>query len=100
MNNNSATEIVHKLAEDGHIKLDFDLETPEQRKMLVEQILENTPPEKLTKVYLTKMADYIIDAFKEDIKEKKILTKERIKYIKREREVSLEGLSASFESKF
>lgn len=100
MKNNETTEIVKKLAEDGHIKFDFDLETPEQRKQLVEQIIENTPPEKLTKVYLTKMADFIIDAFKQDIKEKKILTKSRINYIKKEREVSLEGLSASFENKF
>ena len=86
--------------EDDHIKLDYTLETPEERSALVQKVIDSTPPEKLTKKYLEAMADYIILAFKKDIKEKKILTKSRLNNTIRVRETSLEGLSASFESKF
>ena len=85
--------------EDDHIKLDYTLETPEERSALVQKVIDSTPPEKLTKKYLEAMADYIILAFKKDIKEKKILTKSRLNNTIRVRETSLEGLSASFESK-
>lgn len=62
-------------AEDGHIKLDYTLKTPEKRSELVEIIIENTPPEKLTKKYLTAMADYIIEACEKEIGEHKIIKK-------------------------
>ena len=86
--------------EDDHIKLDYTLETPEERKELVEKVIAATPPEKLTNKYLEAMADYILLACKNEIKEKKILTKNRLQYIYKEREVSLEGLSTSFQNKY
>ena len=89
-----------QIAEDGHIKLDFTLETPEERNELVKLIIAETPPEKLTRTYLKAMADYIILAFKQDIKDHKIMTKSRLNNTIRERETSLEGLSASFENKY
>ena len=46
--------------EDDHIKLDYTLETPEERSALVQKVIDSTPPEKLTKKYLEAMADYII----------------------------------------
>ena len=41
--------------EDNHIKFDYTLETPEERSAHVQKIIDNTPPEKLTKYYLEKM---------------------------------------------
>lgn len=89
-----------QIAEDGHIKLDYTLETPEERNELVKVIIANTPPEKLTRTYLKAMADYIILAFKQDIQEHKIMTKSRLTNTVKIRETSLEGLSASFENKY
>lgn len=89
-----------QVAEDGHIKLDYTLETPEERNELVKVIINNTPPEKLTARYLKAMADYILLACKDEIKEKKILTKSRLQNTIRVREVSFEGLSTSFENKY
>ena len=85
---------------DDHIKFDYTLETPEERNELVKKIIENTPPEKLTKMYLEKMADYILLACKKEIKEHNIMTESRWKNTVKKREVSLEGLSASFENKY
>ena len=89
-----------QIAEDGHIKLDYTLETPEERSKLVELIISETPPEKLTKKYLTAMADYILLAAKDKIKSKEILTKSRLNNTIKVRETSLEGLSASFENRY
>jgi len=86
--------------EDNHIKFDYTLETPEERNELIKKIIENTPPDRLTKKYLTAMSDYILLACKSEIKERKIMTDSRLKNTVREREISLEGLSASFESKY
>jgi hypothetical protein len=88
-----------EIAEDGHIKLDYTLETPEERNELVKIVIANTPPEKLSRQYLKAMSDYILDACKEDIKQHKIITKNRLNSTIKVRETSLEGLSASFENK-
>lgn len=85
---------------DNHIKFDYTLETPEERSAHVQKIIDNTPPEKLTKYYLEKMSNYILDSCKKEIKEHKIMTESRWKNTVKQREVSLEGLSASFESKY
>ena len=45
----------------SYIKMDFSLETPDERNELVKKIIADTPPEKLTKKYIEKLADYIID---------------------------------------
>ena len=89
-----------QIAEDGHIKLDYTLETPEERNELVKVIIDNTPPEKLTAKYLKAMADYILLACDQEIKEHRIMTKSRLQNTIKVREVSFEGLSASFENKY
>ena len=38
--------------DDGHIKMDYSLETPEERVKKVEEIIAATPSEKLTSFYL------------------------------------------------
>ena len=43
-------------------KLDYTLESPEERKQLVELIINETPPEQLTNRYLEILADYMIFA--------------------------------------
>ena len=42
-----------------YIKMDFSLETPEERNELVKKIVEQTPPERLTPFYLEKLTQYI-----------------------------------------
>ena len=76
----------------GYIKMDFSLETPEERNKKVEEIIANTPPERLTPKYLEKLADYIIFAMdKQERKEKKILSDNRMVTVNK-RETSFEGL--------
>ena len=81
-----------------YIKMDFSLETPEERNELVKKIIAETPPERLTPKYLEKMADYIIFAMdKQERKEKKILTENRLVTVNR-RETSFEGLVSKLEN--
>lgn len=79
---------------EDYIKMDFSLETPEERSALVEKIIKETPPEKLTHKYLEKLADYIIDAMmdKQEKKNKEILTNNRMVTVNK-RETSFEGLA-------
>ena len=82
----------------GYIKMDFSLETPEKKKKKVEEIIANTPPERLTPKYLEKLADYIIFAMdKQERKEKKILTDNRMVTVNK-RETSFEGLVGKLEN--
>lgn len=81
-----------------HIKMDYDLPTAEERVKKVEEIIANTPPEKLTPYYLDKMAEYITEPItKEEKKEKLILTKNHMKNV-RSRETSFEGLVGKLEN--
>lgn len=88
-------------AEEGgksYIKMDFSLETPEQRVKKVEEIIANTPPERLTPKYLEKLADYIIFAMdKQERKQKKILTDNHMVTVN-QRETSFEGLVGKLEN--
>ena len=79
------------------IKLDYTLSSTEDRIALVNTILSQSSPEKLTNKYLEILADYIIlaDTKKEKKNENKILTRNRLKTIT-EHETSLEGLSTIF----
>lgn len=80
------------------IKLNYSLKTAEERKKLVDKIIESTPLEKLTSNYLEILSDYIVFAMtKEEKKEKKILTNNRLVTIKK-RETSFEGLSDKMEN--
>lgn len=83
---------------DGYIKMDFSLETPEERNELVKKIIIETPSERLTPRYLEKLADYIIFAMdKQERKEKKILTDNRMVTVNK-RETSFEGLIGRLEN--
>lgn len=94
-------EVQEEIAEEednGYIKMDFSLETPEERNALVQKIIEQTPPEKLTNKYLEKLADYIIFAMdKQERKQKKILTDNRMVTVNK-RETSFEGLAGKLEN--
>lgn len=85
--------------QDKHIKMDYSLETVEDRVEKLNEIIANTPPEKLTPKYLDRMADYLIDLTltKEEKKRKRIITpNHRITINKRE--MSFEGLANRLES--
>lgn len=78
--------------------LDYSLETAEERNELVKKIVEESPPERLTPYYLTILADYIIFAMdKEEKKEKKILTQNRLVTVNK-RETSYQGLAQKLEN--
>ena len=79
-------------------KLDYSLETPEERNELVKKIIDETPPEQLTNKYLEILTDYIIFAMdKEERKKKKILTDNRMVTVNK-RETSFQGLAAKLEN--
>ena len=81
-----------------YISMDFSLETPEERKAKVEEIISHTPPERLTPKYLEKLADYIVFAMdKQERKNKKIITDNRMVTINK-RETSFEGLVGKLEN--
>ena len=93
-------KVNNSLSAEDHIKFDYKLNTPEERVDLINEILKNTPSEKLTKKYLEKMADYLLLGYEKDKTVKKdgkdkILSENRKNYIY-EREISLEGLAYSF----
>jgi hypothetical protein len=76
------------------IKLDYTLETPEERQELVEKILKENP--NVNETYLETLADYLIIAIeKKEKKEgkRKALTENRQATIAK-REISFEGLAA------
>ena len=78
------------------IKLDYTLNTPEERKQLVEKILEENPNP--NEKYLEILADYLVLCMeKQEKREKKILTENRLATITK-RETSLEGLASQFEN--
>lgn len=77
-------------------KLDYTLESPEERKALVEQILQENP--EVSDAYLEVLADYMILSMeKQERKEKKILTENRMATVNK-RETSFEGLVAQLEN--
>ena len=81
-----------------HTKMDFSLQDPAERISLVEEIIKQTPPRKLTNLYLEKLADYILDAItKQEKRDKKILTDNRMVTVNK-RETSLEGLAGKLEN--
>ena len=77
-------------------KLDYSLNSPEERKQLVEQILAENPNP--NSAYLEYLADYLVLAMeKQERKEKKILTENRMITVNK-REMSFEGLVSQFEN--
>lgn len=78
------------------MKLDYTLETPEQRNELVTKILAETPDP--SPAYLEVLADYLILCMeKQEKKEKAILTDNRMTTVNR-RETSFEGLVSQLEN--
>lgn len=83
-----------------HIKLDYTLESYEERIDLVNKIIESTPSDKLTSKYLDILADYLIFTdYKKVRDDGEILTTNRKNYINM-RETSFEGLATLFESEY
>ena len=79
------------------IKLDYSLETPEERNQLVQKILAEMDDEPSEK-YLEILADYLILCMeKQERKEKKILTENRMTTVNK-RETSYEGLASQLEN--
>ena len=80
------------------LKLDYTIEDPRERTKIVQQIINNTPKEKLSNKYLEILSDYIIFAMdKEQKKQKKLLTENRMVTINK-RETSFEGLVGKLEN--
>ena len=77
-------------------KLDYSLETPEERNQLVQKILAETPEP--NPKYMEVLADYLILCMeKQERKEKKILTENRMSTVNK-RETSYEGLASQLEN--
>lgn len=86
----------YKGGREKQMKLDYSLDSPEERKALVEKILEETPEP--TPSYLESLADYLVYCMeKEERKQKKIITENRMTTINK-RELSYEGLASQFEN--
>ena len=78
-------------------KLDYSLQSPQERNELVKKILSEMTEEP-SESYLEILADYLILAIeKQERKERTLLTENRLATIKK-RETSLEGLIAQFEN--
>ena len=78
------------------LKLDYTLESPEERKQLVEKILEECPNP--TPQYLETLADYLVLCMeKQEKKERKVLTENRMATVNK-RETSFEGLVSQLEN--
>jgi hypothetical protein len=81
---------------DEDVLLDYTIESPEERKALVEKIIAETPD--ITPAYLETLADYLVLCMeKQEKKEKKILTENRMATINK-RECSFEGLASQMEN--
>jgi hypothetical protein len=77
-------------------KLDYTLDSPEERKKLVEQILEENPEP--SPLYLETLGDYLALCMeKQERKNRKILTDNRMCTINK-RETSYEGLVSQLEN--
>jgi len=78
------------------IKLDYSLESPEERNELVKRILEENPNP--NEKYLEILADYLVLCMeKQERKERRILTDNRMTTVNK-RETSFEGLVSQLEN--
>lgn len=78
------------------MKLDYTLQSPEERKALVEQIIAETPD--ITPAYLEILADYLVLCMeKQEKKERRLLTDNRMTTVNK-RECSFEGLVSQLEN--
>ena len=97
---NEASPSEENTAPADYLKLDYTIETPEERVAYLHKLLEeNKDSSKLTNYTLEKMSDYILFAIdKQERKERKILTDNRMVTVNK-RETSFEGLVAKMEEK-
>ena len=80
------------LVQEGGYKLDYTIQSPQERTELVKKIVESVPSQQLTNRYLEILANYIIFAMtKEQKKQKEINTDNRMITINK-RQISFEGL--------
>ena len=78
------------------IKLDYSLQTPEERNELVQRILDENPNP--NPKYLEVLADYLVLCMeKQEKKEKQLLTDNRLATVNK-REISFEGLVSQLEN--
>ena len=77
-------------------KLDYSITDPQERNKLVHQIVNSTPPEKLTPYYLEELTKYLVIQ-PTNKKEKNILTDNRMVTVNK-RETSFQGLIAKLQS--
>ena len=78
------------------IKLDYSIESPEERKQLVEKIIAES--DELSESYLEILANYLVLCMeKQEKKEKKLLTDNRMTTVNK-RETSFEGLVSQLEN--
>ena len=86
------------LLEKQELKLDYSIESPQERTELVKKIVESLPPQKLTNRYCEILANYMIFAMtKEEKKQKTINTQNRLITINK-RETSFQGLTTKFQN--
>ena len=98
--NNAAVQVCDEQSEEtaDYIKMDFSITSDEDRLNKVNEIIANTPSERLTPKYLEKLADYLVfNMNKEERKKKNILTSNRLVTVNK-RETSFEGLVGKFEN--
>lgn len=85
-------------AAEDYIKMDYSLENPADRISKVNEIISNTPADKLNSQYLERLADYMVySSDKQERKEKRILTDNRLKTVNKH-ETSYEGLVSKLEN--
>lgn len=78
------------------IKLDYSIDSPEERNELVKKIIAENP--NLSDSYLEILANYLILCMeKQERRERRILTENRMVTVNK-RETSFEGLVAQFEN--
>lgn len=81
-----------------YIKMDYSLETAEERKELVQKIIDSTKKKKLTSRYLEKLADYMIFAMDKEEKRKKTILTDNRRITVNKRETSFQGLVGKLEN--
>ena len=95
---NQLNEDIKEEEDASYIKMDWSLETSEERVEKVKEIISKTPPEKLTSKYLDKLSEYIVYPIeKAERKQGYILTNNRMVTVNK-RETSYEGLVSKLEN--
>ena len=80
-------------------KLDYTVQSPEERNKIVTKIVETLPPQKLTKGYLEVLANYIIYAkTKEERKRQDSINTDNRMVTINKRQTSFQGLVGKFEN--